>query len=407
MNLGETVVVALRSVRSNRLRSLLTAFGIIIGVAAVIILVALGNGVKAGFDERFSRLANQITVAQITGAVPGGGQARDLTDSDVQALRDKDSAPDIASVTPVSTGNAVLYYNQRQDRARVIGSTADYPEIVDRQAVAGSWFTRAQERNNARVALLGQDVIADLWGPGTSVGQVLGADVRVGRITFKVIGVMERDRQADKAIMMPLGASRAYLLGSGNVVNQIIIKSTDATTVPAATDQAIRILDDRHHIRDANKRDFNVRAPQQFLEQRSQFLTFLTLFIAAIAAISLIVGGIGVANIMLVVVTERTREIGIRKAIGAPRRAILRQFLIEAVVLTGLGGIVGVGVGVGVAFAGGLLLPQLVPEFPPPVVTAAPIVIAFMVSLVIGLVAGGYPANRAAGLRPIEALRFE
>ncbi|WP_169747975.1 ABC transporter permease [Pseudonocardia acaciae] len=393
--------------RSNRLRSLLTAFGIIIGVAAVIILVALGNGVKAGFDERFSRLANQITIMKLTGAVPGGGEARDLTDSDVDALRDPTRAPHVATVTPTTTGNAVVYYNQRQDRAKVIGSTADYPDIVDRHPVAGTWFTPAQERTRAKVAVLGQDAVANLWGPGTQMGKVLGADIRVGRVSFKVIGVMEKDRQQDNAIMMPMGTARAYLLGSGNIVNQIIIKAPDATTVPATTDEVTRILDEHHHIREANLRDFNIRAPQKFLEQRGQFLTFLTLFVAAIAAISLIVGGIGVANIMLVVVTERTREIGIRKAIGAPRGAILRQFLIEAIVLTGLGGLVGVVVGVSVAYAGGLLLPQLVPQFPPPVITASPMVIAFMVSLIIGLMAGGYPANRAARLRPIEALRFE
>ncbi|MDT7600640.1 MAG: putative transport system permease protein, partial [Pseudonocardiales bacterium] len=154
-------------------------------------------------------------------------------------------------------------------------------------------------------------------------------------------------------------------------------------------------------------RDYRVRAFQNLIQQRGQFITFLTLFTAAVAAISLIVGGIGVANIMLVSVTERTREIGIRKAIGAQRSAIMKQFLIEAVVLTGLGGVIGVAIGVSVTFGGGIVVPKFVPSFPVPVLTLAPVLIAFGVSLVIGLLAGGYPANRAARLRPIEALRFE
>jgi putative ABC transport system permease protein len=187
----------------------------------------------------------------------------------------------------------------------------------------------------------------------------------------------------------------------------VIVKSTSAATVNQATDEVTAILDKQHYIKSPTDRDFNVRSFANLLSQQAQFITFLTLFVTAVAAISLIVGGIGVANIMLVSVTERTREIGIRKAIGAPRRAILRQFLSEAVILTGLGGIIGVIFGVGVAMAAGLIMPKLVPSFPPPILTPLPVLIAFGVSLLIGLAAGGYPAHRAAGLRPIQALRFE
>jgi putative ABC transport system permease protein len=407
MNLRESFAVALRSLRSNRLRSLLTTLGIIIGVAAVIILVSLGNGVKAGFDAQFSRLANQITISKATGAVPGGGTAKDLTDQDVAALRDASRTPDIASVTPSTSGSAVLTVGQTQEKASVVGSTVDYLQVSDRSIAAGSWFTRGQERSNSKVVVIGMDAVNYLWGPNANLAEVVGADIRIGRTPFKVIGVLASDGQQDNVAIMPLGASRAYLLGSGDVVNQIIIKSTSATSVPAATQQLTQILDDRHRIKSPTDRDYNVRAFQNLLNQRNQFISFLTLFTAAVAAISLLVGGIGVANIMLVAVTERTREIGIRKAIGAPRRAILKQFLIEAVLLTGLGGLVGVIFGVGASVGGATILPKFVPSFPPPVLTYPPVVIAFGVSLAIGVIAGGYPANRAARLRPIEALRFE
>jgi putative ABC transport system permease protein len=408
MDLGETLLAALRSLRSNRLRSLLTTLGIIIGVAAVIILVALGNGMRAGFDAQFSKLANQITVTPATGAVPGGGVARNLTDQDVAALTNRQQAPDIASVTPTMTGSVRLTAGQAQERADLVGATENYLDILDRSVVVGSWFTSVQEVGRAKVAVLGEQAIALLWGPTANLNQVVGSTVRISNTTFTVIGVLLPDGQDDNIVIVPFGTARAHLVGShGGEVNQIIIKSTTANTVAPATDELTSVLDKQHYIKSAADRDVKVRAFTNLLTQRTQFLNFLTLFVTAVAAISLIVGGIGVANIMLVAVTERTREIGIRKAIGAPRRAILRQFLIEAVMLTGLGGMIGVVLGIGTTIAGGLLLPKLVPSFPVPVLTAVPVVGAFAVSLVIGLVAGGYPANRAARLRPIEALRFE
>jgi putative ABC transport system permease protein len=408
MKLGETLLAALRSLRSNRLRSVLTTFGIIIGVAAVIVLVALGNGMKAGFDAQFSALANQITVTQATGAVPGGGEARNLTDSDVKALSNTQSAPDIASVTPSVTGTVTLTAGQTQERASLVGTTEDYLNISGRSIAAGSWFSTTQDQGNQKVAVLGEQAVGLLYGPTANLDQVVGSSVRINNTTFTVEGVLAPDGQNDNVVMTTLGAARGYLVGNNNgQVDQIIIKSTSADNVNQATDEATAILDKQHDIRTAVDRDYNVHSNTNLLTQRSQFIDFLTIFTTAVAAISLVVGGIGVANIMLVAVTERTREIGIRKAIGARRSVILKQFLVEAVLLTGLGGLVGVVIGVGVTEAAGLVLPSLVPSFPAPELTTAPVLIAFAVSLAIGLLAGGYPANRAAGLRPIEALRFE
>jgi putative ABC transport system permease protein len=408
VNVGETMLAALRSLRTNRLRSLLTTLGIIIGVAAVITLVALGNGMKAGFDAQFSKLANQITVTKATGAVPGGGIARNLTDQDVSALRNPRQAPDITSVTPAMTGSVRLTAGQAQEKADLTGATENLLDIQARTIAVGGWFTPLHQQGNQKVAVLGEDAIGLLWGPAANLNEVVGSKLRINNTAFTVIGVLEPDGQDDNLVMVPFGAARAYLVGNhADQVDQIIIKATSANTVNQATDELTAILDKQHYVKRATDRDVKVRAFANLLTQRTQFLNFLTLFVTAVAAISLIVGGIGVANIMLVSVTERTREIGIRKAIGAPRRAILKQFLIEAVMLTGLGGIIGVVLGVGAAVAGGLIMPKLVPSFPPPVLTTPPVLIAFAVSLVIGLVAGGYPANRAARLRPIEALRFE
>jgi putative ABC transport system permease protein len=405
MNFQEAFAIAMRSLRANGLRSALTTLGIIIGVAAVIVLVGLGDGIKAGFNDQFGALGNQINIAKIDGAVPGGGQAKELKDSDVTALRNPAAAPDIASVTPMVTGSELIQANQKQFRAAIQGSTADYLSVVDRDLVAGSMFTSSQARTNARVVVLGPNAIATLFG-GNATGAV-GTTVRIGRSNFQVIGVLKSNGQADDAAVMPLGAARAYLVGGNDTIQQMVVKAGSPNQVPAAQNEIYQVMDNRHNVREPASRDYNATALQSLLDQANQFLTFLTLFTVAVAAISLIVGGIGVANIMLVSVTERTREIGIRKAIGARRSAILKQFLIESTMLAGIGGVIGIVVGVAITIAGMIIVPKVAPTFGAPDISAGAIVVAFLVSLLIGLVAGGFPAHRAAGLRPIEALRFQ
>ncbi|MGH3766306.1 MAG: ABC transporter permease, partial [Pseudonocardiaceae bacterium] len=238
----------------------------------------------------------------------------------------------------------------------------------------------------------------------------VGQTLRINRQNFTVIGVLDSvGDPADNVAVMPLNTARRYVFGSGDLLNQIIVQASEAAAVPAARDEVIDVLSDRHRIKNSANRDFEVQTLGGRLKTFQQILSILTLFTAAVAAISLVVGGIGVLNIMLVSVTERTREIGIRKALGATRRAILEQFLIESVVLAGMGGVIGVLFGVGLSEIGANIAPSFGPTFArfAPAVTIPSIVISFGISLAIGLVAGGYPANRAARLRPIDALRYE
>jgi putative ABC transport system permease protein len=403
MSLKESLTMAMRSLRANKLRSALTMVGIVIGVTAVIILVGFGDGMKAGFNKSFGALATVIIVQKVQGQVPGGGTPRDLKDGDVTAVG---AAPDLASVTPTLSGTGVFRYGGGNNFSGTInGSSAQYLELSNREVTAGRMFTEAEAKARAKVVLIGPDVVKNLYGDNAE--SALDTKMRIGRLDFLVIGTLKSDGDSDDVGLMPLGAARAFLLGGNDTITTMAAKAASVGQVPAALDQVTKIMDTRHNIKDPAKRDFKVTALQKQLDQINEFMKYMTLFIVAVAGISLVVGGIGVANIMLVSVTERTREIGIRKAIGAKRAAILKQFLIESTTLSGIGGVIGVLIGVGVVIAGANIIPKVAPNFGAPQVSAPAIGIALLVSLVIGLVAGGYPAWRAARLRPIEALRYQ
>jgi putative ABC transport system permease protein len=308
-------------------------------------------------------------------------------------------------VTPIVGGAALLKLGPDQYRTSVTGTTADYLTITDRELTAGRGFDAQEVRTNAKVVVLGPNPVNELFGGNPA--NALGQEIRIGSAVFRVIGTVESTGQQDDVAIMPIGAARSYITGGDDELDTIIVRARSAAAVTPATNQITTILTDRHNIRDPAERDFDVQALQQQIQEATQFLSFLSLFTAAVAGISLVVGSIGVANIMLVTVTERTREIGIRKAIGARPRVILLQFLLESIFLSGLGGLIGIAIGVGGALIGAAILPQLIPDFPAPAVDPFSIMLAFTISLLIGLIAGGYPANRASRLRPIEALRYQ
>jgi ABC-type antimicrobial peptide transport system permease subunit len=412
----EALYAALHSLSNNRLRSLLTTFGIIAGVASVIVLVAMGDGMTKGFNDQWSKFATQITITPITGPVATGKAPQHLTDVDFKALQDPEKAPDVTSLSPaVASNNVTLTVDGQKGRGQLFGIVENYLDLANRHMVAGDWFTPDQMSAGTRQAIIGPEVINELWGPGTDPNSVIGQPLRVGHSTFEIQGVVSGNGQADNVVMVPLAAARAFVVGNNvGKLDVIIAKSSSIDTLELAKSEIFEILYTQHHVRVDTDRDFNVADNTDFLQQQSQSIKFLSMFILAVAAISLFVGGVGVANIMLVAVTERTREIGIRKAIGAPRRAIMRQFLSEAVLLTALGGLIGSISGIGLCLLGRVLIPKLWPPDPTsltptpiPLLSLNPVLIAFGVSLLIGLLAGGYPAYRAARLRPIEALRFE
>lgn len=412
----EALYAALHSLSSNRLRSFLTTVGIIAGVASVIVLVAMGDGMKKGFNDQWSRFATQITIAPITGPVATGKAPQHLTDADLKALQNRRKTPDVVTLSPAVASNSVtLAYGQKKSGAQLFGIVQNYLDLANRFMVAGNWFTEKQMSATVRQAVIGPQVVNALWGPSTDPNTVIGLTLRVGHSSFQIQGVVNSDGQNDNVVMVPLEAARAYVVGNnGDKLDIIIARASSTATVQTAKSQIFQVMYEQHHVREDTDRDFNVTDYTNLLQQQMSSIKFMSLFIIAVAGISLFVGGVGVANIMLVAVTERTREIGIRKAIGAPRRAIMRQFLSEAVMLTTLGGVVGVILGVGLCKLGEVVIPKLWPPDPAsltptplPLLSFSPVLIAFAVSVVIGLLAGGYPAYRASRLRPIEALRFE
>jgi putative ABC transport system permease protein len=415
MPVSETLRSALEAVAKNGLRSVLTTVGIVIGVASVIALVALGNGMRTNFDAQFSRLANLITITSTSMGGPKYGAGKELTQRDVKEISDPHRTPDIVSVSPSVSDNVIMTVGQAQSRSKMIGVQSNYLELMDRKIIAGQWFSGSQMAADERVAVLGEDPVVLLWGRGTRPEDVIGSRVRVNSTEFRVIGVLKSDGQNDNVVITPFGAARAYLVGGNDTskIDQVVVRASSVAALDRASAQIVRVMDDTHNIRDPGKRDYNVLTYTNLLNKTAQFIRNLTLFIVAIAGISLLVGGIGVANIMLISVTERTREIGIRKAIGAKSRYILRQFLSEAVILTGFGGIAGIGLGIGATLIAERLLPPAgsteatETNFPAPILTVQPVIVGFVVSLIIGVLAGMYPAYRATRMRPVDALRFE
>jgi putative ABC transport system permease protein len=415
VNLFEAIRMAANGLLANRLRSSLTMLGILIGVAAVILLVAVGNGASVQINAQIQSLgANVIYVfpsnARGTGGVSQGfGTGQSLTQADVDAINSAQQAPDVVAAIPIAQSGGQITYGSQNYFAPTIGTTPAFPQVRDYQVAEGSFFTDDDVNARHRVVVLGQTVVDNLFGTADPIGQT----IKINRQSFRVIGVFAPKGGSgfgsqDNVVIAPITTVWAYLTGArGQVISQIVASATSAASVAQAETEITTILLERHQISDVTQADFQLQSQQDILNQATSIATALTLVLGAIAGISLVVGGIGIMNIMLVTVTERTREIGIRKAIGARRRDILAQFLIEAMVLSGLGGALGIAIGALLATEAPHIPAIASSSFPTPVVSAPSVVLAFCVSVAIGLFFGIYPANRAARLHPIEALRYE
>jgi putative ABC transport system permease protein len=422
----ENVKVAMRALTANKLRSALTTLGIIIGVTSVIALISIGNGVQAFINRQFEAQGSNLVFvfparveagrganrAGFLAFAPGAraGTALSLTQGDAEALRDRSRVPDARIVAPLASSSGQVIAGERKYQTRIRGTVPEYRELNDAKLLYGDYFTAEDTSGGARVVVLGDVPYRKLFPDG---GDPTGQEVRINNVPFQVVGVLAQraggaEGSDDDVIVMPFTTFRERLFPQRNakgeiLVGIIILQAIDQSRIDAVIQQATELLRERHGIAFQDEDDFSISSQRDLLNTIGAVTGAITVFLAAIAGISLFVGGIGIMNIMLVSVTERTREIGLRKAIGARRRVILSQFLIESVLLSVLGGLVGIILGVALA--------NLVALFSQgqftAVVTADAIALATGFSVFVGIVFGVYPAWRAAKLNPIEALRYE
>jgi putative ABC transport system permease protein len=398
---------AWQAMLANRLRTFLTALGITIGVAAVVLMVAIGQGTQQKVMNSINSIGANLLIINSSSANSGGvrggmGGRPTLTLGDALAIRD---LPAALRVSPISNGNVQMVYGANNWNTQAMAVNTDYLDLRDWKIESGRGFSDSDISSATRVVLLGQKVVDNLFGGEDPVDQVL----RIKNLPFTVIGVLSSKGQSmdgrdqDDSIVVPITTAQRQLFGSNfqGAVGMIMVQAQNAEQLSGLERNINQLLRQRHRIRDKADPDFAVTNMSAIAATASEVTGMLSMLLGAIASISLFVGGIGIMNIMLVSVTERTREIGIRMAIGANRKAIMTQFLLESVIITVSGGIVGILIGIGCA--------QLVNSLAnvPVQVTAIPIVLAFAVSAFVGVFFGLYPARKASLLKPIDALRFQ
>ena len=404
MSLLRTFETGLRGIAAHRLRSILTTLGILFGVAAVISTVGIGQASSDAVNSRIASLGtNELTISGGTavsavGVRGGAGSAQTLTMADVSGLADRGNAPDIIAVAPEDQSSTTVVNGPVNSTTTVEGSTQDWLTANSRSLSDGNFITASDVANHALVVVLGSTAAADL-------GAGVGSQVTIASTPFTVIGLLQTTggsgfTNADDIAVIPLSTDQDLLAGQGKV-QRIVVASSSAATIGSAYLEADQLLLQTHHITDSTAPDFTIVNQSSFLSTAQSVTTTLTLLLASIAAISLLVGGIGVMNIMLVTVTERTAEIGLRKALGATPGDVLKQFLVEASTLSVVGGILGVAT----ALAVGAVLPHLTSIAID--ITPIPVIVAVGVAAAVGLVFGVYPAARAARLAPIVALRSQ
>jgi putative ABC transport system permease protein len=410
MNTLQLFRVALRALAINKLRSALTMLGIVIGVGAVIVMIAVGAGAQQRVEEQIRALGSNLLLVMPGATTAGGvrmgfGSASTLTEDDVAAINRE--IPE-ALAAPALRGSAQIIWGNANWSTQVFGITADYLDVRQWPLAAGRVFEPAEAASAAKVCLIGATVARQLFGSADPVGET----IRIKRVPFTVIGVLETKGQSlmgtdqDDVILMPLGTARTRVIGSASAAKQrsvgtIWVKAADGVAASDVEGQVRALLRQRHRLQPGADDDFSMRNLAEVMAAQEASSRVLALLLAAVASVSLLVGGIGIMNIMLVSVTERTREIGLRMAVGARTRDILGQFLVEAVTLSLIGGLIGVALGIGAAMAIAAFAGWRI------ALSTEAIVLAVAFAFVIGVFFGFYPARKAARLNPVEALRFE
>jgi len=408
MDLLLPLKIAARALRVNLMRSFLTMLGIMIGIGAVIVMVAVGTGATKQISDQIATMGSNLLLilpgSTTSGGIRGGmGTAPTLTYDDVKAIRTE--CPSVLRVAPELRGTAQLVAGNMNWSTEIMGTTPDFLLIRDWKLASGREMTSVDIDTGQKVCILGKTVAENLFGDEDPTGK----QVRIKGVPFQVIGLLaSKGRSAqgsdqDDVIFMPFSTAQRKILGNAfpGTVGPTLVQAVSQDRITQAETEITGLLDQRHHVSATKERDYNVRNLSELLAVSQQSAKTMSMLLGAVASISLLVGGIGIMNIMLVSVTERTREIGIRMAIGAKERDILLQFLAEAVLLTMLGGAIGIALGV----AGAFLISQLLGWAT--LISSQSIVLAVVFSSAIGIFFGFYPARKAAGLNPIDALRYE
>ena len=402
-----TLKIALKSLKVNKMRSALTSLGIIIGVAAVIIMLAIGSGANQKVQNNMESMGSNLLTVRSASAKTGGismgiGSKPTLSIKDAEAI--KRSARGVDAVAPVMNSTKQTMYGNQNWSTSIYGITSSYLYVKNYEIDLGRPFTKDDDNNAAKVAIIGTTVETELFGDVNPVGKT----IRIGNVPFKVIGTLKSKGQMgpmdqDDLVFIPITTAQRKVFGTDfpGAVNQIIVKAQSVDDTNIAQNDIKVILRSRHNLGKTQENDFEIRNSAEFQEKMKSTVRTFAILLASIASVSLIVGGIGIMNIMLVSVTERTKEIGIRMAIGARAMDIRIQFLIEALVLSLLGGLIGVITGIGIA-----LLVKFIFDAPV-VITLSPILLSFGFSGLVGIGFGYYPAYKASLLNPIDALRYE
>ncbi len=409
MNVWQPVIEALESLNGNKVRSSLTILGIVIGVAAVIAMLALGAGAQDTILGSLSGIGTNLLFVFRGGEDESIRNPEPLTISDSEALSDTFSAPSIEAVAPVLQGSSEVSYSGEASTVTLTGVTPEYFPVRNYTVVEGEEISEEHMLERASVALLGVEVADTLFDRREGL---VGETVRIEGQPFRVIGVLEERGggmmgSQDNEILIPFSTAQTRILRRvpADAVDVIFVQAIDADSVLSAEEEVSQIIAQRHRTA-VGENDFTVFSQQDMVDTASSITNILTVFIGGIAAISLLVGGIGIMNIMLVSVTERTREIGLRKALGARKRDILTQFLVESSLLSLVGGLIGIALGWAIGFVVGIVATKSGTPFEP-VVGMDAVLLATLFSAAVGLFFGIYPANRAANLVPVEALRYE